>query len=140
MMANKEQIVGAWHAKEGALRGTTGLQIVYRTDFGTAHAGAIRKSWHVPNEVRADVAFVSKVAEASFVVPKPHPLLMCDDKELAEAFERLVADPSFSKLGLTEWEFKLAADAPSVFVKWGGFTWKQRKYLREIVKKIVVER
>lgn len=37
----------------------------------------------------------------------------------------------------TEWEFKLAADAPSVLIKWGGFTRRQRKYLREIVKKIV---
>lgn len=69
----------------------------------------------------------------------PHLLRVCDDKALAEAFERLVKEPSFSKLSLTKWEFELAAEAPSVFLRWGGFTWKQRKYLREIVKKIVVE-
>ncbi len=136
----KERIVGAWHASENASRGKTGLQIVHLTEFGTAHAGDLRKSWRVPDEVRQDVAVVSKVASASFVVPKPHPLLVCDDKELAEAFERLAPEPSFAKLGLTDWEFRLAADAPGVFLKWGGFTWKQRKYLREIVKKIVEER
>ena len=140
MAARDEQIVGAWHAGKNALRGTTGLQIVYRTDFGTAHAGDLRKSWRVPDKVRRDVAVVSKVAEASFEIPKPHPLLVCDDKGLAEAFERLVADPSFAKLDLTDWEFKLAANAPSVFLEWGSFSWKQRKYLREIVKKIVEER
>jgi len=140
MAARKEQIVGAWHAKENASRGKTGLQIVYLTDFGTAHAGDLKKSWHVPDKVRSEVAVVSKVVEASFVIPKPHPLLCCDDKELAEAFERLVADPSFAKLDLTDWEFKLAANAPSVFLEWGGFTWRQRKYLREIVKKIVEDR
>jgi len=68
------------------------------------------------------------------------PLLVCDDKALAEAFERLLGEPTFSKLPLNDWEFKLAADAPGVFLQWGRFTWKQRKYLREIVKKIAVER
>ena len=140
MVARKEQIVGAWHAGKDALRGTTGLQIVYFTDFGTAHAGDLRKPWHVPDKVRSDAAVVSRVVEASFEIPKPHPLLVCDDKGLAEAFERLVADPSFAKLDLTDWEFKLAANAPSVFLEWGSFSWKQRKYLREIVKKIVEER
>ena len=132
-----EKIIGAWHVGKNGLRGKTGLQIVFRTELGTAHAGDLRKHWRVPDEVRSDVAFVSKIAEASFEVPKPHPLLVCDDKELAEAFERLVQEPSFVKLGLTKWEFELAANAPSVFIKWRGFTWKQRKYLREIVKKIV---
>jgi len=135
-----ERIVGAWHAKEDALRGKTGLQIVYRTDLGTAHAGDLRKPWHVPDEVRSTVNVVSNVVEASFEIPKPHPLLVCDDKALAEAFERLVQEPSFAKLKLTKWEFELAANAPSVFIEWGGFSWKQRKCLREIVKKIVVER
>lgn len=136
--ARKDQIVvGAWAAKENASRGKTGLQIVYYTALGTAHAGDLRKSWHVPESVRRGADVVSKISEASFEIPKPHPLLVCDDKELAEAFERLVKEPSFAKLNLTEWEFKLAANAPSVFLEWGGFTWKQRKYLREIVKKIV---
>jgi hypothetical protein len=69
-----------------------------------------------------------------------HPLLTCDDKTLAEAFERLLGEPTFPKLPLNDWEFKLAADAPGVFLRWGGFTGRQRKYLREIVKKITVER
>ncbi len=134
----KAQIIGAWYeSREGVLRGKTGLQVVYRTDFGTAHAGDLRKPWRVPDDVRNTAPLVSKIQNASFEIPKPHPLLVCDDKELSEAFARLVAEPSFAKIGLSEWEFKLAADAPSVYLKWGGFTWKQRKYLREIVKKIV---
>lgn len=68
---------------------------------------------------------------------KRHPLLICDDRELAVAFERLVKETSFAKIELTDWEFKLAANAPVVFLKYGGFTWKQRKCLRQIVKRVV---
>lgn len=136
--ARKEQIVGAWcEAREEVLRGKTGLQIVWRSEFGTAHAGDLRKPWRVPDEVRFTLGFVSKVAASSFEISKPHPLLVCDDQELAEAFERLMKEPAFTKIDLTKFEFELAANAPSVFIRWGGFTWRQRKCLREIVKKIV---
>jgi hypothetical protein len=142
MMAavRKEQIVGAWWPGKDARRGKTGYLIVYFTETGTAHAGDLRKPWRVPDEARSDVNVLSKISEASFEAPKSHPLLFGTDKALAEAFERLLKEPSFAKLNLTKWEFELAADAPGVFLKWGGFTWKQRKYLREIVKKIVAER
>lgn len=135
-----DRVVGAWWTGANATRGKTGYLIVYFTELGTAHAGDLRKPWRVPKDVRSEVNVVSKIVEASFEISKPHPLLVCDDKELAEAFERLVKEPSFVKLGLTKWEFELAANAPGVFIQWGGFTWKQRKYLREIVKKIVGER
>lgn len=127
------KIVGAWHANLNNSRGITGYQIVFLTEYGTAHAGSLRKAWHVPEEVRAGSERVTQIANASFVT---HPLLVCDDAELAEAFERLIGEPAFSKIPLNDWEFKLAADAPVVFLQWGRFTWKQRKYLREIVKKI----
>ena len=136
-MAKAEpQIIGAWHPAANAIRGKTGMMIVYMTDLGTAHAGDLRKSWRVPEKVVADVPVVSKIVESSF---KLHRLLTCGDDELAAAFERLLKEPSFSKLGLNEWEFRLAADAPGAFLKWGSFTWKQRKYLREIVKKVLGE-
>lgn len=67
-------------------------------------------------------------------------LLSCDDQELAAAFERLVKEPSFAKISLTKWEFELAANAPTVFLEYGSFTWKQRKYLRQIAKKITEQR
>ncbi len=138
MAAKDEKIVGAWWpGKDSRATCKTSYYVVYRTKLGTAHAGDQRKPWRVPDEVRNDVVVVSRIAGT---VPAVHPLLTCDDKELAEAFERLVADESFSKIALTPWEFALASDAPSVFIRYGGFTWKQRKYLREIVKKIVVER
>lgn len=136
-MTKDEKIIGAWSPRADSRTSRTGLQVVYKTGFGTAHAGATRKVYRIPNGVMADVTVVSRIAGT---VPTVHPLLRCDDKELAEAFERLVAEPSFSKIALTPWEFQLASDAPSVFIKYGGFTWKQRKYLREIVKKIVAER
>lgn len=130
-------VIGAWNPAENASRGKTGVFIVYATAFGTAHAGDLRKHWRVPEAVISKAPLVQKICESNFEQPKPHHLLVCDDKELAEAFERLVAEPSFAKIGLNDWEFKLAADAPSVFIEWGGFTWKQRKYLRQIVRKIL---
>lgn len=133
MAAKDEKIVGAWWDRKSK----ASYQVVYTTGLGTAHAGALRKPWRVPDDVRQDVQVVSRIAET---VPAVHPLLRCDDAELAAAFERLLADESFAKIGLSDWEFRLASDAPSVFLKWGGFTWKQRKYLREIVKKIVEKR
>lgn len=137
MAAVDKKIVGAWYEP-----GKTGLTVVYFTQLGTAHAGDLRKSWRVPQDARADMPIAEHVdakAPGTILALRPplHPLLSCDDKELAEAFERLVGEPAFAKIGLTDWEFKLAADAPSVFLKWGRFTWKQRKYLREIAKKIV---
>lgn len=131
-----EQIIGAWSAGTGARRGKTGLLIVYRTAFGTAHAGDLRKPWRVPQGSRLSI--VEEGVRPSFVSvwSKLNPLLTCDDKTLAEAFERLVKEPALAKISLSDWEFRLAVDAPSVFLKWGGFTWKQRKYLHEIVKKI----
>jgi len=137
MAERKEQVVGAWYeSREEVLRGKTGLQIVWRDGFGVAHAGDLRKPWRVPDEMRPMASpSISVVYPAP--TPKRHPLLSCDDKELAEAFERLAKEPAFTKIPLTDWEFKLAADAPTVFLKWGQFTWKQRKYLRQIVKKIM---
>lgn len=142
MMAavRKDEIIGAWEARFDARRGKTGFQVVYRTSLGTAHAGDLRKPWRIPSDAVKTAGVVSKIAAVSIEVPRAHPLLTCDDKTLAEAFERLVEEPAFTKIVLTKWEFELAANAPSVFIKWGEFTWKQRKYLREIVKKIVVER
>lgn len=137
MAAKDEKIVGAWSPRADSRTSRTGLQVVYRTGFGTAHAGATRKVYRIPDGVLADAPVVSRIAGTA---PTVHPLLRCDDKELATAFERLLADESFAKIGLSDWEFKLASDAPGVYQKWGGFTWRQRKYLREIVKKIVAER
>jgi hypothetical protein len=62
---------------------------------------------------------------------------MADDRKIFEAFERLLKEPAFSKINLTDWEFRLAADAPGIYTKFGGFTWKQRRALRQIMKKIM---
>jgi hypothetical protein len=59
------------------------------------------------------------------------------DKSIAEAFARFVAEPMSVKAHLTDWEFKLACEAPIVFEKYKGFTWKQRRSLRQIVQKII---
>lgn len=135
------EIIGAWSPAPTDRGDKTGLRVVYTTPFGTAHAGAFRRGRNVPRETRTDLPSVPDIVwrpSASLPpTPKPHPLLTATDKELAAAFERLLAEPSFSKVRLTDWEFRLAADAPGVFLRYGGFTWKQRKYLREIVKKIL---
>ena len=62
------------------------------------------------------------------------------DKSIAEAFARFVAEPMSVKVHLTDWEFKLACEAPIIFEKYKGFTWKQRRSLREIVNKIITGR
>lgn len=162
-----EQIIGAWHQPNNSSRGATGLLIVYRTELGTAHAGDLRKPWRIPDNVLAGRtetlvdALVSTVtgeklavspkkpasalASASALAPPtidPDRKLIWgwSDQELAEAFERLLKEPSFAKITLNDWEFKLAADAPGVFLRWGGFTWKQRKHLREVAEKIMRKR
>jgi hypothetical protein len=158
------RIVGAWHTPANALRGKTGLLVVYFTEVGTAHAGDLRKPWRVPEGVvlgRAEALVDAIVASATDAKPAPPPALPTTaaplpidpadlkraqdrrmiyswaDKALAEAFERLIHGPQFARLQLSAWEFQFARDASDVFERYGGFTWKQRKCLREIAEKIV---
>jgi hypothetical protein len=140
-----ESVVGAWWPV--GEKGKTGLQVVFTTPLGTAHAGWLRKTWRVPDHVIRDINLKEKVNAIDFgpakllhekaPYPRVHPILTADDKEIADAFGALIKEPSFSKLPLTDWEFKLACDAPIVFLQYGGFTWKQRKYLRQIAKKVL---
>lgn len=141
MVAGKEEIVGAWDSGKGY-----SASIVFKTPYGTAHAGATRKWYAVPEDVKKDVDLLQKIHAAvadpapppPVVWPKPHPLLVAPDNELAAAFQRWRDDPESTMSALlNDWEFKFACDAPVVFEKWNGFTWKQRKCLREIVKKIL---
>jgi hypothetical protein len=91
MSKKDEKVIGAWAPRADSRTSRTGYQVVYTTKFGTAHAGATRKVYRIPDGIAA--------LDGS--APAVHPLLRCGDKELAEAFERLVADPSFSKIKLT---------------------------------------
>ena len=73
MMASYEErnrrIVGAWHSKPGVTKGSTGLQIVWLDEHGTAHAGDFRKSWNVPDDVKPTPD--SKPKASNMTTPKP---------------------------------------------------------------------
>lgn len=164
MARSDAKIVGAWHPGENTLRGKTGLLVVYLTEVGTAHAGDLRKAWRVPDGVMAGRtealadAVVSAAVDATPIglpatQPTQEPIPVSpealrraksrhlvygwSDLHLAEAFKRLIHGPQFARLQLSAWEFQFARDAPGVFERYGGFTWKQRKYLREIACKIL---
>lgn len=64
--------------------------------------------------------------------------VLADDSSIAAAFVRLLKEPAAAKVALTDWEFKLACEAPLVFDRYGGFTWKQRRALRQIAKKVML--
>jgi len=64
------------------------------------------------------------------------PRVLADDASIAAAFGRLLQEPAFATIKLTDWEFELACNAPLIFEEFGGYTWKQRRSLRQIAKKI----
>lgn len=62
--------------------------------------------------------------------------VLATDAGLAAAFDRLLKTPALTKIDLTSWEFELACNAPIIYDRFGTFTWKQRRALRQIAKKI----
>jgi hypothetical protein len=60
------------------------------------------------------------------------------DSEIAAAYTRLLHEPAVAKVTLTDYEFKMVCEAPIVYERYGGFTWKQRRLLRENGKKLGV--
>lgn len=58
------------------------------------------------------------------------------DKEIAHAVAMVTTWQHFSTLVLKPFESKLLADAPAVWMRYGSFTWKQRKCLQEILVKV----
>jgi hypothetical protein len=63
-------------------------------------------------------------------------LALSDDASIAAAFSRLLKEPALAQIRLTDWEFELACNAPVVYEQFGGYTWRQRRALRQIAKKI----
>lgn len=61
---------------------------------------------------------------------------LATDAGIAAAFGRLLQEPALAKIPLTDWEFEMVCNAPLVFERYGAYTWKQRRALREIAKKI----
>ena len=64
---------------------------------------------------------------------------MNNDPDIAAAFTRLAASKSLSKVDLSQAEFEMACESPLIYQKWGGFTWKQRRFLRQIALKLGVD-
>lgn len=147
----KREIVAAW-------RDGRSYVLVERTAAGTYHAGATRRSYSLPADVRKEADLAASIdaaltfegpKELLFPAPKPtidavlaaleprHPLLTAPDAELVAAVSRLLEDPSFLKLNLTKWEVDFLASMPAVMLRWRRLTTKQRQCCRDIVEKIL---